>query len=77
MAWKYKCKVCVCCEQADAEEYAALCLEPYSRTRILAALSSPLSQNAEAETAPTGGIATIDLGTKKVVQKVHLGLAIV
>ena len=63
------------CAQADAEEFAALCLEPYSRIRILAGYSSAPGQNAEAEALPAGGIATVDLGTKKVVCKVCLGSA--
>ena len=57
------------CEQVDAESFAALCLEPYSRIRVLAGYSSPGGQDTEA-TAAAGGIATIDLGTKKVVSKV-------
>lgn len=56
----------------DADGFAALCLEPYSRGRILAAYSSSPSQVADAEAAAAGGIATIDLGTKKVVSKVCL-----
>ena len=67
---------CVGCEQVDADAFAAVCLEPYSRGRVLAAYSSPPSQDADAEAAATGGIDTIDLGTKKVVSKVCLGTSL-
>ena len=62
--------LCVDCEQVDADAFAAVCLEPYSRGRILAAYSSSPSQDAEAEAAAPGGIATIDVGTNKVLSKV-------
>ncbi|CAL5225176.1 g7957 [Coccomyxa viridis] len=62
-------KLTVPASQVDADGFAALCLEPYSRGRILAAYSSSPSQVADAEAAAAGGIATIDLGTKKVVSK--------
>ena len=58
------------CEQAGAEAFAAACLEPYSRMRILAGYSGVPSQDAEAETVLTGGIATIDLVSKKVASQV-------
>ena len=62
--------VCVGYKQVDADAFAAVCLEPYSRGRVLAAYSSPPSLDADAEAAAAGGIATIDLGTKKVLSKV-------
>ena len=58
------------CEQAGAEAFAAACLEPYSRMRILAAYSSGPSQEAGAETVLAGGIATVDLVSKKVASQV-------
>ena len=57
--------------QADADAFAAVCLEPHSNSRILAAYSSISDQDAAGETA-AGGIATIDLGTQKLVSKVQL-----
>lgn len=57
-----------CCLQAGAETFGALCLEPYSRGRILAGYSRVPSGEVEALAA--GGIATIDLGSKKVLSKV-------
>ena len=59
------------CAQADADAFAALCLEPYSNSRILAAYSSSSDQDAAAETA-AGGIATVDLGTQKLLSKIKL-----
>lgn len=56
--------------QAGAEAFGALCLEPYSRGRILAGYSSIPSQESEVEALAAGGIATIDLGSKKVLSKV-------
>ena len=59
------------CAQADADAFAAVCLEPYSNSRILAAYSSNSDQNAAAEMA-AGAIATIDLGKQKLLSKVQL-----
>jgi len=64
-------RVQIYCAQADADAYAAVCLEPYSNSRILAAYCSKSDQDAAAETA-VGGIATIDLGTQKLISKVQL-----
>ena len=56
--------------QAEADAYTAVCLEPYSRARVLAGFSSAASQDAASETAALGGIATIDVGTERLVSKV-------
>ena len=56
--------------QAGADAYTAVCIEPYSRTRALAGFSSAAGQDAASETAALGGIATMDIGTKRLVSKV-------
>lgn len=58
--------------QAKADAYTAVCPEPYSRTRVLAGSSSAAGQDAASETAALGGIAIIDIGTKRLVSKVCL-----
>ena len=56
--------------QAEADAYTAVCLEPYSRTRVLAGFGSAAGQDAASETAALGGIAIIDVGTERLVSKV-------
>ena len=55
--------------QAGVEAFGALCLEPYSRGRILAGYSSIPSQESEVEAPAAGGIATIDLAARRCCQR--------
>ena len=56
--------------QAEADAYTAVCIEPYSSTRVLAGFSKAASQDAASEVGALGGIAIIDIGTKRLVSKV-------
>ena len=60
--------------QAEADAYTAVCPESYSRTRVLAGYSGTTGQDAASETDALGGIAIIDISTKRLVSKVCFAL---